>query len=212
MSTDQITSELAASPGHFRVPEELTLLNKWMFSAIQPYIRGRILEIGSGNGELSDFFVQQGIHLHLSDENDDHCIKLREKFQGVNAIRKVHNINFLRQDFRAFYASKSEVFSTLIALNVADHNVYDKVALANSKHLLRQRGFLIFVAPAYTALYPGTPENTQDLRRFNQKRLKALLDDDFEILKTRYFNLSGNMQNRLSNHLGLSVLALARKL
>ena len=31
--------------------------NRWMFDTISPYCKGRILEIGSGIGNISQFFI-----------------------------------------------------------------------------------------------------------------------------------------------------------
>ena len=36
-----------------------TKLNKWMYSQIVPFINGNTLEIGSGIGNISQYFIKQ---------------------------------------------------------------------------------------------------------------------------------------------------------
>ena len=38
-------------------------LNTWMFSAIRPWLKGRILEIGSGIGNISSVLIRKEIPL-----------------------------------------------------------------------------------------------------------------------------------------------------
>jgi hypothetical protein len=41
--------------------------NKWMYSAISPYLIGKVLEIGSGLGNISDFLLEDKQDVILSD-------------------------------------------------------------------------------------------------------------------------------------------------
>ena len=54
--------------------------NKWMFESIRPYCHGRILEIGSGIGNISNFFVRNGYTIMPSDYQESYCGTLKEKF------------------------------------------------------------------------------------------------------------------------------------
>ena len=40
--------------------------NQWMYSSIKPFCTGDILEIGSGLGNISDFFLQEIKHTENS--------------------------------------------------------------------------------------------------------------------------------------------------
>lgn len=55
--------------------------NAWMFDQLKPYINGRVLEIGSGIGNISKFLVNQHDQVTLSDIRQGYVIKLREEFK-----------------------------------------------------------------------------------------------------------------------------------
>lgn len=162
-----------------------------MFDTIRPYVKGSILEIGSGIGNISDIFVQTGIPLTLSDLDTRYCGMLAEKFHGEPMVRGVYQIDLGHPGFENEYAELLGKFSTVFALNVVEHIPNDKLAIANAKLLLRTRGHLIVLVPAYTALFNGLDQGLDHWRRYNRESLKKLLSKDFEILKTQYFNLAG---------------------
>jgi len=72
-----------------------------------------------------------------------------------------------------------------------EHIPNDKLAIANAKLLLRTRGHLIVLVPAYTALFNDLDEGLDHFRRYNRESITKLLNKDFEILNTQYFNLAG---------------------
>ncbi len=170
---------------------EARQLNQWMFDTIRPYVKGSILEIGSGIGNISNIFVQYGIPLTLSDLDTRYCRMLEDRYAGEPMIRGIRSIDLGHADFENQYAELLGRFSTVFALNVVEHICNDKLAIANAKLLLRTRGHLIVLVPAYTALYNGLDKGLDHWRRYNRESLRKLLSNDFEILKTQYFNLAG---------------------
>jgi SAM-dependent methyltransferase len=211
MSTDLIVENQPWALAVLQLPEDAAKLNNWLFETIQPFIKGRIMEMDSGVGAMTSFFVEKGISLRLSDTSKSNRDKLREIFRGLGPIKGIYNIDYHRPDFEQIYSSVIDVFNTVIALNIIDHGFYDKAALRNAKFLLRKRGHLMVVAPAYTAMYDGFDELPENLKKYNHQGLRNFLNNDFEILKARYFILKGNSRNPVANQLGLSVLAIARK-
>ena len=57
-----------------------TKLNKWMYSQIVPFINGNTLEIGSGIGNISQYFIKQRRDIDLSDIRDQYIDFLKAKF------------------------------------------------------------------------------------------------------------------------------------
>ena len=45
-------------------------LNHWMYSQIKPFVKGKILEIGSGN--ISQYFIEDNTDIELSDIRDQY--------------------------------------------------------------------------------------------------------------------------------------------
>ena len=54
-------------------------LNRWMYETIRPYAKGNILELGSGLGNISKFFVRDGASITLSDIDEDYLVHLKKE-------------------------------------------------------------------------------------------------------------------------------------
>lgn len=185
-------------------PLEPPALNRWIVEKIESYILRPTLEMNSGFGSISAELAEKAIPIRLSDQNKSNRDQLRQRFKGIEAIRRVYNIDFCHPEFESFYSEALGCFGTLIALNVLENGYYDSLALRNARHFLRPRGRLILIAPAYTSIFCGLDEDPTSWQHFNFQALKNLLKHDFEIITTHYLNLT--------SPLGLSVLAVARRI
>lgn len=185
-------------------------LNQWLFDTIQPYIKGRTMEMGSHHGAVSSLFTANELPLHLSDSLGENRHKLAERFKEEALIRLIHDMDFLRQDFAQAYEPSIGAFSTVIAINITENGYYSNIALNNAKYLLRLRGHLIIVAPVYTALFNGLDDDLDEWKKHNAPIVKKIMGDDVEVLKVRYFNWQPPAGIH-SNTAGLSTLVVFRK-
>jgi hypothetical protein len=193
-------------------PDDLVRLNTWIFETIQPYVKGRTMEMGSGQGAITSIFIDHGLPIHLSDESQTNRQTLLKNFGGIEGIRMIHDIDFLSSDFEQQYFSSLGAFSTVIAANITQHGYYDTKALNKAKHLLRSRGHFIIVAPVYTTLYAGLEENLEEWKNYNAVVIKKMMGDNIDVLKVRYFNWKSDSDASFSNQTGLSTLAVLRKM
>lgn len=191
MNTGQLTTTQGVGLTTLQHLSEAKRLNQWMFETIRPYVKGEVLEIGSGIGNISSFFVEAGIPITLSDLDLHYCSLLEKNFENENKVKGIYQLDLANSSFKSAYASLLGRFDTVFALNVVEHIPNDKLAIANAKLLLRRGGHLVVLVPAYTALYNGLDQGLEHWRRYNRHSLKKLLSKDFEILKTQYFNLAG---------------------
>src|SRR5689334_7337323 len=88
-------------------------LNAWIFRIIRPYMRGRILEVGSGIGNISSQLVRHGISLTLSDYSDEYCSYLQKRFSSEPLIDAVIKINLADKNFGRTYAHLLGSFDTV---------------------------------------------------------------------------------------------------
>jgi hypothetical protein len=185
---ESISPQIVSSPNPF---------NERLFEIIEPWLKGRVLEIDSTPDSISTVFIQKGLPIHLSTSDKTMRAQLKTLYQGMENARHVHSINFHRVDFeQAYLEEKVKIFDTVLALN----KHCDFRMAYNARQVLKERGRLILLAPAYTAMYHGLQEDLDDWKRYNRQSINKLLTDDMEILLTRFFNVDG-----------LSVLAVARK-
>ena len=169
------------------VIEKADKFNEWMYKTISPSCHGRILEIGSGIGNISRFFINDNREIVLSDLRDNYCDILKNKFQN-----EVVKIDLVDPDFENKYAQLLGTFDTVFALNVVEHIEDDVQAIANCKKLLKEGGVLIILVPAYQALFNNFDVELEHFRRYTQSSLKKIIAaNQLTIEKTFSFNLIG---------------------
>lgn len=169
------------------VIEKADCFNEWMYDIISPYCNGRILEIGSGIGNISTFFIRDHKEIFLSDLRDNYCEILKKKFS--NPILK---IDLVHPNFDNEYHFLLETFNSVFALNVIEHIENDVLAIANCKKLLKKEGILIILVPAYQCLFNNFDKELEHFRRYSDDSLKDIIKaNQLKILKTFSFNGMG---------------------
>jgi len=169
------------------VIEKADRFNEWMYKTIAPHCKGKILEIGSGIGNISKFFIDDKKEIVLSDLRDNYCEILRKKFSNP-----VIKIDLVAPDFDTQYANLLGTFDSLFALNVVEHIEDDLQAIANCKKLLKTGGTLIILVPAYQWLFNNFDVELEHFRRYTQKSLKKIIvKNELTVKKLFSFNLIG---------------------
>lgn len=162
-------------------------LNKWMYSQIKPYSNGKTLEVGSGIGNISQFFIEEGKEIDLSDLRDQYIDHLKQKFPKNNVLR----IDLVHPDFDNKYAHLLGTYDLVYALNVIEHIEDDKQAIRNICKLLKPNGFIYILVPAYQSLFNSFDKALFHYRRYNKKSLKGIFPSQAEVAKSWYFNVVG---------------------
>ena len=169
------------------VIEKANKFNKWMYETIKPYSKGRILEIGCGIGNISEFFINDNFDIVLSDLRDNYIEIVKNKFTN-----EVIKIDLVDVDFDTKHKDLIGTFDTVFALNVVEHIKDDHKAIENCKKLLKNQGHLIILVPAYQTLFNNFDVELEHYRRYTQKSLKQLIKaNQLNIIKTFSFNVIG---------------------
>ncbi|NNF01946.1 MAG: methyltransferase [Bacteroidia bacterium] len=164
-----------------------------MFESVRPYISdGTLLEIGSGIGNISSLFIQNGYEISLSDIRTHYCEALEKRFQSKSELKGVHNIDLVDPDFEIKHANIIGTFDNIFALNVIEHIQNDFKALNNIHKLLRPGGRFIMLVPAYERIYNRFDKELYHYRRYNRSSASKLFTHTgMEVKKTYYFNAAG---------------------
>ncbi len=166
--------------------------NEWMYSSILPYCKGNVLEIGSGIGNISRFFLDNNFAITLSDIREGYVQHLKEKFYENKNLKGAIVLDLVADDFNAKYNSLIGTFDTVYALNVIEHINDDGLALKNCKSLLKEGGNLIILVPAYQFLYNKFDEELFHFRRYSKNQLKNIFQTTkFSVIRSHYFNFAG---------------------
>lgn len=192
MSTTQVLTPEEVGLSTLESLTKTHRLNQWIFDSIRPWVKGRILEIGSGIGNISSLFVEHGMPLSLSDYNASYCRTLTEKFISEPKVEAVYHLDLAARDFPGRYPTLAGQFDTVFALNVVEHIGYDHLALENCHHLLRKDGQVIILVPAYQGLYNILDKNLEHFRRYTRRTLtEKIALAGFQVQKSWHFNLAG---------------------
>jgi len=171
------------------VISEADNFNQWMYETIKPHCSGQILEIGSGIGNISRFFINDGAEISLSDIESSYFPRLKEKFGDRDNLKGMYLLDFSDKNLEKNYPEMLGKFDTVFALNVVEHIPDHEQALQNAKKLLRPGGKVVILVPAFQFLFNGFDKQLDHQRRYTRKSLKKLIEESgFELKSTQYFN------------------------
>ncbi|HVM88506.1 MAG TPA: class I SAM-dependent methyltransferase [Puia sp.] len=167
-------------------------LNRWMYETISPHFSGKIIELGSGIGNISRYVIANHSDVTLSDF-DEYYFSILQKTYGehpnVNAILK---IDLQHPDFSRHYLYLKENFDTVICLNVIEHLADDNAAIQNCRYLLKPGGIFIGLVPAYQFLFCHLDRELGHFRRYTASSFKERINmENMKVIKVKYFNALG---------------------
>ncbi len=168
-----------------------THFNRWMYESVEPYCKGKILEVGSGVGNISSFFLDSKKEITLTDLRPVYRKTLIKKFRLSS--EKVIDLDIAHPEFKTTYAHLLNSFDSVFALNVVEHIKDDVLAIENMYSLLKQGGQMLVLVPAYQGLYNDIDLALEHYRRYNSKSLSQLMSNWAPIKKSFYFNAMGIM-------------------
>jgi SAM-dependent methyltransferase len=166
--------------------------NRWMYETIKPHCKGNILEIGSGIGNISRYFAEEGAEITLSDFDDSYFPRLEAQFGQYPNMKGIYRIDFSDKELTAKYPELIGQFDTVFALNVVEHIEDHLQALKNARLLLKKGGNVVILVPAFQSLFNSFDRQLGHYRRYTESSLKNLLEAaDFDVVHTQYFNFIG---------------------
>src|SRR6478672_11669415 len=120
MSEQQIHTDVVGE-ATLTVISKADKFNRWMYDTIRPFLKGNILEIGSGIGNISKFPLVEQLPITLSDINPGYQQILENKFSRYPSLQGILSIDLIQPDFEKSYASLHEKFDSIFLLNVIEH-------------------------------------------------------------------------------------------
>lgn len=167
--------------------------NKWILKKFSKYLKGEILEIGSGIGNFTKLLIKYG-DVWASDISKEYLSKIKQEIpevKGVGIVDIEQGKYFFnnRQN-----TSVNKKFDVIVCLNVIEHIKNDQNAFTNLQRLLKPKGVLILIVPSGMNLYGKIDQAIGHYRRYNKSDLqKQLHDAGFKILKSRLLNFIGGL-------------------
>jgi 2-polyprenyl-3-methyl-5-hydroxy-6-metoxy-1,4-benzoquinol methylase len=156
---------------NLRAIAEADKFNEWMYHQVLPHCEGKILEIGSGIGNISYFFDRDGKDIDLSDIRDQYRSYLKKTFEKRNVL----DMDIVAEGFIELHGDKLGTYDAVFALNVVEHIKDDKLAIENMIKLLKPGGKVVILVPAYQWLYNGFDVALEHYKRYTKSRFLSFL-------------------------------------
>lgn len=184
--------------------------NRWTYDRIARWIGPRVLEVGAGIGNLSQFFIDRE-RVVLTDTESDYRETLWRRFGEQRKGERRRSNRLVGEDRRSGtdrralnvqvvemslpYVPeelKGDSFSTIVCLNVLEHVEDDLTSLRTMRQLLEPHGRLILLVPALPALFGSLDTELGHFRRYTPKALKSIFSEaELRIRHMEYFNTAG---------------------
>jgi glycosyltransferase involved in cell wall biosynthesis len=161
--------------------------NAWMADVIRPYCGQKILEIGSGTGNLTRQLIPRGLYV-ASDVNPLYLHTLR----GLTADRPYLDVTLTDVTRGDSFPKVDGGFDTVVCLNVIEHVEDDRAALRNIHSVLAKGGRAIVLVPQDPRLMGTLDEVLGHHRRYTEATLQlAAVESGFEVKELVRFNRVG---------------------
>jgi SAM-dependent methyltransferase len=163
-------------------------INRWIYSKFAPHIRGEVLEIGSGIGNLSEHIVRDATRVVLSDMEPHYLEALARRFGDDDRV-KVARYDLDGDPPPEIARSR---FDAIVAVNVVEHIEDDRALVARLAALLKPGGKLLIYVPACPFAYGSLDRELGHHRRYTRATLTALLAGaGLHLDPPRFMNLFG---------------------
>jgi 2-polyprenyl-3-methyl-5-hydroxy-6-metoxy-1,4-benzoquinol methylase len=190
-SMDETSQYSAYGTETLEIISEANQFNKWMYRTIRPHCCGNMLEAGSGIGNISRFFVDDGSAITLSDYDSGYFQLLKQKFGGYTNLQDIIRMDLSDEYLEEHHPALLGKYDTVFALNVVEHIANQEQALLNAYKLLRKGGRFVILVPAFQRLYNGFDEQLSHHRRYSTNSLTSIMRTaGFDVVFSRYFNFA----------------------
>lgn len=165
---------------------ELDRYNHWIYEQIASAIGQRILEVGSGTGNITQFLCANGQEVMATDVVPSYRNELQRLF-GAKPHVQVGKFDLDREAPIEFI---DRPFDTVVCLNVLEHIEDDRFALAQMYRALAPGGKLALLVPSHRILYGEFDRAVGHYRRYEKRELADKLKQaGFAVREMKFFSL-----------------------
>jgi len=153
---------------------------RWLCSRVQPYIRGKTLELGAGIGNFAQWARTFATEYHATDVDSILVERLKQDFPKA----------FRWDLFEPFPGD--DLYDTVIILNVIEHLQDDAGAMEALFNRLQPGGHLIVMVPAMHFLYGSLDRAFGHYRRYHKSEMIRLMEHvNLHVVRDMYLNIAG---------------------
>lgn len=161
--------------------------NRWIFDQCKDDVGKRVLDIGSGYGNVIGLFINKTRMIQALDIEDEYVRYLNNAYAGAG-------FSAVRGDFQTMSTQDlcEKQFDTVTLFNVLEHFEDDMSVLRKAHDILVEDGKLVMAVPALPMLFGSMDRADGHYRRYTKKELRRKFNDaGFEVTKLWYMNFPG---------------------
>ena len=161
-------------------------LNAWIFERVRPWCGRRVLEVGSGVGNLTGFLLRELVI--ATDIEHEFVDRLRARFRDhPNVIVSRLGLgNFDVESIRGYAPD------TVLCVNVLEHVEDDRRALRLLADAIPAGGHLLLYVPALPWLYGSLDRGLRHHRRYGWRELRERMEcAGWRVIHQSYMNILG---------------------
>jgi 2-polyprenyl-3-methyl-5-hydroxy-6-metoxy-1,4-benzoquinol methylase len=166
---------------------------RWLFSQVEGALGRRIVEVGSGIGNYTEFLVHRGDVL-ATDMEEAYLRELARRFSGKE---RLSTLCYRLGESNAQAHRQLAAFGpdTFVCMNVLEHVERDTEAVSEMLRLLSKGGHVALILPAMPALFSRVDARYGHFRRYRKSDAARLISDPSvaRIVRCRYFNAVGTV-------------------
>lgn len=182
--TSQPNATASTEDFEFTALNEAVNYRAALLQDFKEYLRGQVLEVGAGIGQISaDLRPLAGINRLLSVEPDSgFCAQFRIRLPQYELLQGT--VSDLPPD---------TAWNAILSINVLEHIQTDEQELAAYARLLKpSQGALCLFVPARPEIYAPIDRDFGHFRRYTKPELRRKLEQaGFQIVRLRYYNFVG---------------------
>lgn len=145
--------------------------NQWLYELVKPYIGKRVLEVGSGTGNISLKVIKE-VDVLVGIEPNQYCFEalsaaLKDKSNFIPIHKSIEECRI--EDLKPYE------FDTILCMNVLEHILDDINIVLFFETLVKPGGTVILLVPAFPQAYGPIDKAVGHFRRYTKSSMKDLL-------------------------------------
>lgn len=167
--------------------QQINKYSRWMYNNFKRYIGKRVLDIGSGTGNIINFFINNCERVVATEIFPGELEYIKERFIANNLECKIFDIS--KGDIEEL---KNYLFDTITCINVLEHIEDDFKAVSNMKDIIITGGRIIILVPAISKAYGTMDKACGHFRRYDKGDLEKIADTlRLKVIYNKYMNPLG---------------------
>jgi SAM-dependent methyltransferase len=159
----------------------------WILREFEPYIRGRVAEVGAGSGNVSTLLLDRGVGHLLAVEPSINVFP-----QLAARLAQHDRATVSNQYFHQVVPRIAGTMNAVLYINVLEHIERDAAELRLAYEALSPGGHVCIFVPALQGLYSQFDAEVGHFRRYHLRPLRRLVEGaGFRVIKSHYFDIAG---------------------